>query len=88
VNQSLPYFLTDIITTNKKVESLGRSDVSGLCSLRPLFSGECMGFMLNFLETEERALRFTASTSLLLSEYTLDLSYLPRRRSSYIRRHT
>lgn len=30
VNQQLPYFLRDIITTNKSVESSGRSEGSGL----------------------------------------------------------
>ena len=83
VNQPLPYFLTDIITTNKNAESLRRSDDSGLCSLGLLFSGVRMGFLFYFLEIEKRPSRFNAPTSLLFSQYKPDLSYLPcRRRSS------
>lgn len=83
VNQPLPYFLTDIITTNKNVESLGRSDDSGFCSLGLLFSGVCMGFLFYFLEIEKRPSRFNAPNSLLFSQYKPDLSYLPcRKRSS------
>lgn len=69
-----PTFLEIIITTNKNVESLGRSEDSGLCSQGLLFSGVCMGFLFCFLEMEKRALGLAAPTGLLFSQYTPDLS--------------
>lgn len=76
VNQQLPCFLGDIITTNKSVESPGRSEGSGLYFqgfFFFLFSGVCEGFRLHFLESEKSALGFVWPTSLLFSQCAPDL---------------
>lgn len=82
VNHPPSYFLRDIITTNKNVESLGRSEDSGFCTQGLSFSGVCMGYLLHFLEMEKRASGFATLTSLLFSQYTPDLSKPPGRKRS------